>query len=147
MELVRSLGGVSLPWHERAAFNIYLAAPDFSYINKQELDEAVSALEYHNFNVRRPIQENGEVARPADIHTLREVYNKDIALLEACDVVFAVPLEKDPGTLVEVGYALKSNTPVITYDPRGENKNTMVMAGMRRKPSLQKCEPSSPFGT
>lgn len=129
MELVRSLGGVSLPWHERAAFNIYLAAPDFSYIDKQELDEAVSALEYHNFNVRRPIQENGEVARPADIHTLREVYSKDIALLEACDVVFAVPLEKDPGTLVEVGYALKSNTPVITYDPRGENKNTMVMAG------------------
>jgi len=129
MELVRSLGGVSLPWHERTAFNIYLAAPDFSYINKHELDEAVSALEYHNFNVRRPIQENGEIARPADIHALREVYNKDIALLEECDVVFAVPLEKDPGTLVEIGYALKSKTPVITYDPRGENKNTMVMAG------------------
>ncbi|MGR3711876.1 MAG: nucleoside 2-deoxyribosyltransferase [Shimia sp.] len=86
MELVRSLGGVSLPWHERAAFNIYLAAPDFSYIDKHEMDEAVSALEYHNFNVRRPIQENGKVARPADIHTLREVYNKDIALLEECDV-------------------------------------------------------------
>ncbi|UWQ75834.1 nucleoside 2-deoxyribosyltransferase [Leisingera sp. M658] len=129
MELVRSLGGVSLPWHERTAFNIYLAAPDFSYIDKHELDEAVSALEYHNFNVRRPVQENGEVARPADIHTLREVYNKDLALLEKCDVVFAVPLEKDPGTLVEIGYALKSRTPVITYDPRCENKNTMVMAG------------------
>ncbi|UWQ00119.1 nucleoside 2-deoxyribosyltransferase [Aliiroseovarius crassostreae] len=129
IELVQSLGGVSLPWHERAAFSIYLAAPDFSYVDKHELDEAVSALEYHNFKVRRPIQENGEVARPADIHTLREVYNKDIALLEECDVVFAVPLEKDPGTLVEIGYALKSRTPVVTYDPRGENKNTMVMAG------------------
>jgi nucleoside 2-deoxyribosyltransferase len=42
---------------------------------------------------------------------------------------FALPLERDPGTLVEVGLALAVKKPVITYDPLKENANTMVMAG------------------
>jgi hypothetical protein len=33
--------------------------------------------------------------------------------------------------LVEVGIALEANIPVVVYDPAGENRNTMVMAGAR----------------
>ncbi|MGR6465813.1 nucleoside 2-deoxyribosyltransferase [Rhizobium sp. PAMB 3182] len=126
---VKALGGVSLPWHERPRFEIYLAAPDFSYIHKPEIDAAVSALQYHNFRVRRPIAENGEAKPGSEPRDLMSFYESDVELLNNCSAVFAVPLERDPGTLVEVGMAISAGKPVITYDPRKENNNTMVVCG------------------
>ncbi|CDX44558.1 hypothetical protein MPLA_720067 [Mesorhizobium sp. ORS 3359] len=59
LEIVRELGGVTLPWHVRPGLQIYLAAPDFSYRDHKEISTAVAALEYHNFRVRRPVKETG----------------------------------------------------------------------------------------
>jgi len=125
----RDLGGTSLPWHERPKYPIYLAAPDFSYIHKPEVDRAVASLRYHNFNVRRPIEENGELPRSSSPSVLRHTFAKDVALIKECMIVFAIPLERDPGTLVEMGIAIERSQPVITYDPRRENNNTMVVGG------------------
>lgn len=129
LQTLRDLGGTVLSWHDRQKFSIYLAGPDFSYINKVELDRAVASLEYHNFNVRRPIVENGELPPHSSGEDLRQTYDKDYQLLKECDMVFAVPLERDPGTLVEIGMAIAIGKPVVTFDPRGENNNTMVMCG------------------
>lgn len=126
---LRNLGGTILNWHERQNYNIYLAGPDFSYIDKTELDHAIECLQYHNFNLRRPIQENGELKLPAKEIELRNTYQRDYNLLQECDAVFAIPLNRDPGTLVEIGMAIAKGIPVITYDPREENKNTMVIIG------------------
>ncbi|WP_223111538.1 nucleoside 2-deoxyribosyltransferase [Billgrantia pellis] len=127
--VLQALGGTVLPWHDRQSYSIYLAGPDFSYVEKQELDRAVDSLTYHNFKVRRPILENGELKRPASEADLRRTYQMDCQLLKECDVVFSVPLDRDPGTLVEIGMAIEMGKPVITYDPRRENENTMVVAG------------------
>jgi hypothetical protein len=70
VEIVRNLGGVTLPWHARPSLQIYLAAPDFSYTNHPEISAAVAALEYHNFQVRRPVRENGEADRDAPVESL-----------------------------------------------------------------------------
>ncbi len=129
VESLRTLGGTFLPWHDRPRFSIYLAGPDFSYARKPELDRAVESLQYHNFRVRRPIQENGELARPASQADLVRTYHSDYQLLKECDAVFAIPLERDPGTLVEIGMAIVLGKPVITFDPRNENTNTMVVVG------------------
>lgn len=129
MEVLQALGGTVLPWHDRQSYSIYLAGPDFSYVEKQELDRALDSLTYHNFKVRRPILENGELKRPAREDDLRRTYQMDCQLLKECDVVFSVPLDRDPGTLVEIGMAIEMGKPVITYDPRRENMNTMVVAG------------------
>ncbi|MGO4382502.1 nucleoside 2-deoxyribosyltransferase [Pseudoduganella sp. RAF53_2] len=129
VDVLRALGGVALPWHDRQKFSIYLAGPDFSYFDKPELDLAAESLAYHNFKVRRPILENGEVERPARETELAHTFQKDYQLLTDCDAVFAVPLGRDPGTLVEIGMAIALGKPVITFDPRNENPNTMVMAG------------------
>ncbi|PDT09601.1 nucleoside 2-deoxyribosyltransferase [Rhizobium sp. M1] len=128
-EELRDLGGTILPWHERPLFPIYLAAPDFSYMDKPEVDRAVDALRYHNFVVRRPIQENGELPLGSDPALLQNTFLSDVALLHECKAVFAVPLARDPGTLVEVGMALARSQPVITFDPRNENNNTMILGG------------------
>jgi nucleoside 2-deoxyribosyltransferase len=129
LEKLQALGGTVLPWHDRQNYSIYLAGPDFSYVEKQELDRAVDSLTYHNFMVRRPILENGELKRPASESDLRRMYQMDSQLLKECDAVFAIPLDRDPGTLFEIGMAIEMGKPVITFDPRRENENTMVVAG------------------
>ena len=126
---VRSLGGVFLPWHERPKFEIYLAAPDFTYLDRADIETAVAALEYHNFVVRRPVSENGEAKPGSPSNILQEFYYKDVQLLHHCAIVFAIPLQRDPGTLVEMGMAMALGKPVITYDPGVQNENTMVICG------------------
>ncbi|WP_321938071.1 nucleoside 2-deoxyribosyltransferase [Burkholderia cepacia] len=129
LDALQSLGGTVLPWHDRPRYSIYLAGPDFSYVEKPEIDRAADSLKYHNFKVRRPIQENGELKRPASEADLRRTYYMDCQLLEECDAVFAIPFDRDPGTLVEIGMAIQMDKPVITYDPRRQNENTMVVVG------------------
>jgi nucleoside 2-deoxyribosyltransferase len=140
IEIVRGLGGVSLPWHVRPNLQIYLAAPDFSYADHQEISAAVAALEYHNFRVRRPVKENGEAKLEAPIESLSHYYYADVELLRQCSAVFAIPIDRDPGTLVEVGLAIEMGKPVVTFDPRHENRNTMVVKGSATySPDLDAC--------
>lgn len=130
LETMKRLGGVSLPWNERPGFSIYLAAPDFSYNKtREDIDDSIESLEYHNFRVRRPIKENGELLKNSRSGDTYRAYRQDIDLLEKCAIVFAVPLERDPGTLVEIGLAIEKNIPIIVFDPKRECHNTMVIAG------------------
>jgi nucleoside 2-deoxyribosyltransferase len=126
---MKQLWGVFLPWEERRAHPIYLAAPDFSYADRRAIDKAIASLSYHNFTVRRPVVENGELPPGADQTALQRTYRADYELLKQCALLFAVPTERDPGTLVEVGIAIEARIPVVVYDPAGENANPMVMAG------------------
>jgi nucleoside 2-deoxyribosyltransferase len=124
-----SLWGTFLPWSARPAVQIYFAAPDFANADRTAIDEALKSLAYHNFAPRRPVVENGELSPNSDAATLRTVYEKDYELLKKCKLVFAVPTERDPGTLVEIGIAIEAGIPVVTYDPSSKNNNTMVIAG------------------
>ena len=126
---MKSLSGVAIAWEDRPKFPIYLAAPDFSYVDVALIEEVVSSLKYHNFTVRRPVKENGELPKNAEDFQLSEMYLKDVELLDKCRLVFAIPLNRDPGTLVEMGIAIDRNIPVVTFDPNKEVKNTMVFGG------------------
>lgn len=129
VKTLKGLWGTYLPWHQRQKVEIYLAAPDFSYANRPELDKAIQSLTYHNFRLRRPVQENGELPLNADLADRRQAFSKDFSLLKECNAVFAVPLDRDPGTLAEIGIALALSIPVVTFDPRRENNNCMIVAG------------------
>lgn len=125
----RNLGGTNLPWHDRPRFPIYLAAPDFTYMDNPEIERAVEALRYHNFRVRRPVKENGELSLGSADSVLYQTFTADVTMLEECSLVFAIPLERDPGTLIEMGMAMALNKSVITFDARNQNNNTMVVGG------------------
>jgi nucleoside 2-deoxyribosyltransferase len=129
LEEMRDLWGTSLPWERRQELQIYFAAPDFAGADRAAMDRALASLDYHNFRVRRPVLENGELAPGVDPVTLRKTYEADCDLLEQCDLVFAVPTDRDPGTLVEIGLAIGARIPVVVFDPTRDNANTMVMAG------------------
>lgn len=126
---MRELAGTALPWEQRQELQIYLAAPDFQQADRIAIDRALAALTYHNFRVRRPVIENGELPLGSSDGALRTVYQADCDLLRRCDLVFAIPTHRDPGTLVEVGLAISANIPVVVFDAARENANTMVMAG------------------
>ena len=131
LDQMRGLGGTFVPWHDRPKFQIYFAAPDFTYVERTFIDQALEALAYHNFKVRRPVFENGELKNDSGADEMRMMFAADITLLKDCELVFALPLTRDPGTLVEMGWAMAADVPVITYDPLKENMNTMVVAGSK----------------
>lgn len=128
---MRGLGGTFLPWHDRPKFQIYFAAPDFTYSERTYLDQVIRALNYHNFKLRRPVFENGELKKDSNTSEMQAMFAADIKLLEECELVFAVPFGRDPGTLVEMGWAMALGMPVVTYDPLKENTNTMVISGSK----------------
>ena len=96
---------------------------------RQAIDKVIECLGYHNFAVRRPVIENGELPAGSDSAALHRTYRADYQLLKQCSLLFAVPCARDPGTLVEVGIAIEAGIPVVVYDPSAENANSMVMAG------------------
>ena len=126
---MKDLRGTFLPWHDRPDFSIYLAAPDFSIEDREEIDLVISSLEHHNFRVRRPIIENKELPSSAGIPEFREMYYKDMTLINECSLMFAIPKNRDSGTLVEVGLAIEKGIPVIVFDPNRECFNPMVIGG------------------
>ena len=129
LDEMSSLWGAFLPWSARPNLQIYFAAPDFAEADRKAIDEALKALAYHNFVPRRPVVENGELPPNSGAAALRTTYEKDYELLKRCALIFAVPTERDPGTLVEIGLAIEAGIPVVTYDPSGNANNTMVIVG------------------
>lgn len=129
LDQMRQLGGTSLPWETRNEYPIYLAAPDFTHGDRRAIEKVIASLGYHNFRLRRPVIENGELPAGSNSTELDRAFHADKVLLKECKLLFAVPTGRDPGTLVEIGMAIEARIPVVVYDPTHENANTMVMAG------------------
>lgn len=116
---VLGTAGVSLRWEDRDCFNVYLAGPDFDHLDRTAIESVVAALEYHNFAVRLPIRENGQIPDDADFATRTTAFTADLKLLSDCQMVLAVVPTPDPGTLVEIGLAVGLGKPVAVLDPHG----------------------------
>lgn len=107
--------GIRAPWNERVNYPIYMAAPDFDYVNTEKLDILENSLLYHNFKPRRPIKENGQVNKDISEETI--IFTKDMELLSECKLMIATLLYNDQGTLVEIGNYQANGKPIILYDP------------------------------
>lgn len=121
-----ALQGITLPWEERKKINIYIAAPDFQGVDSQLIDVLANALQYHNFTPHRPVKEHGEINSNSSLAQRAETAAADITLLHKCAILVAVPLYADPGTYIEIGYALALGKPVIMYAPKGMPKNLLA---------------------
>lgn len=120
------LRGVSLPWEKRKDINIYIAAPDFDFVDSSLIDLLEVNLRYHNFSPRRPIKENGQMEQNASPERKQEIFKKDMALLNECQILIAVLLYNDPGTLIEVGLFSEKGRPTFVYDPNNFATNCML---------------------
>jgi nucleoside 2-deoxyribosyltransferase len=121
--------GVTLPWESRASVNVYLAAPDFDFTDRQPINAVAEALRYHNFVPRLPVRENGQMGLNATPARKAKLLAADLALLDECQIVVAVLTYNDPGTLIEIGIACERKMPVIVYDLSCHTEN-LVLTGL-----------------
>lgn len=123
---LKSLGGCLLPWEKRPNCNIYIAAPDFSFVDTRPIDLLCNSLEYHNFKPRRPVVENGQMSSNANKEERLNLFIKDMEILNECSMLVAVIIYDDPGTYIEIGMAAQLKLPVIVYDPYKHANNCML---------------------
>lgn len=127
VEMLSGLQGISLPWEIRSQFHIYIAAPDFEHVNVRVINEVESALKYHNLTPHRPVKEHGEIKQETPRHQRLTTALKDIELLKRCQALIAIPIYPDPGTYIEVGYALEAGIPVFVYAPFKFQENLLAV--------------------
>ena len=130
-ETIVQLQGVRVPWERRPDFHIYIAAPDFDFVDRTSIDSIVDSLRYHNFTPHRPIEEHGQMGVGLSSTRKQELFNRDIDLLGRCQLVVAVLLYDDPGTLIEIGWAAAGEKPVLVFAPRGVPENLMLTQSPR----------------
>ena len=121
-----SQGGCILPWEVRERCQVYIAAPDFSFVDTKQIDILCDSLDYHHFVVRRPIKENGQMTEGADKKERVGLFCADMSLLSECNMLIAVLLYNDPGTLIEIGLAAQRGLPTLVYDPNKIADNCML---------------------
>ncbi len=119
-------GGCFLPWEVRQKCNIYIAAPDFDFLNTSSIDVLCNSLTYHNFIPRRPVKENGQMPDGATKQERQLLFHSDMKIFYDCNMLVAVLLNNDPGTLIELGMAVQRGIPAIVYDPYSIADNCML---------------------
>lgn len=120
------MSGMVVPWDVRKKIQIYIAAPDFDHIDRGPIDTVAAALEYHNFKSRLPVREHGMMGENASEERRQTLCDADLRLLDECQLLVAVMLYDDPGTLIEIGIAVERGIPVIVYDPYRRADNLML---------------------
>ena len=101
---------------------IYLAAPFFDLAQRWLVEEARSALLDMGMEVFSPVHQVGPGA--ADI-----VAPKDLQGLEKCHAVFAIVNGLDPGTLFEIGFAVKLGIPVVALAENVRPEDLKMLIG------------------
>lgn len=101
---------------------IYLASPFFDIGQRWLVEESFSLLTALGASVFSPVHEVGP--GPASY-----VAPKDIAGLEESHVVFAILNGLDPGTIFEVGYAIKKGIPVVVLAQNVKEEDLKMILG------------------
>lgn len=125
-EKLKSFIGCFLPWEVRQQCRIYIAAPDFSFIDTSAIDLLCDCLKYHNFDPHRPVKENGQMSEKASKEERQRLFYGDMQLMADCNMLIAVLLYNDPGTLIEIGLAAQRGIPTLVYDPNKIADNCML---------------------
>jgi len=93
-------------------YPVYLASPWFNQAQEERHNLVLQLLRTHTENVRAP-REIFECPPDADALTRRTTFRRNLEEIRAAKFVVAITDEKDPGTLVEWGYAMAHGTPIV----------------------------------
>jgi len=99
---------------------VYLAGSFFSTEHIWLIEEAYAALRALHIPIFSPYHDVG-------LGTGKEIAEADLAGLSECSVLFALISDRDPGTMLEIGYALANGKKVIVFSENpGPQDLTMV---------------------
>jgi hypothetical protein len=112
---------------------VYLAGPFFSLAQRWLVEETRARLLELQLEVFSPLHDVGR--GPAET-----VGPADLAGLDACDRVLALLDGRDPGTLIEVGYARARGLPVVAFSESVNEEDLKMVIGSG-------CEHTDDFAT
>ncbi len=113
----------------RSPDRVYLAGPFFDLPQKWLINEVYHSLKSMGLEVWSPSAEAGILAEKSSRTQIERVVNRDLEGLESCGSVFAILCEQDPGTLFEVGYAVKHGMGVTAYCNARSRQNLTMLLG------------------
>lgn len=101
---------------------VYLAGPFFTLSQLWVIEQARENLREMGLKVFSPYHDVG-------YGSSEDVVPKDLAGIDASDLVFAVADGLDSGTIYEIGYARAKDKPVIVYCENESEKNMKMIQG------------------
>lgn len=101
---------------------VYLAGPFFNLKDRWMIEQARNNLREVGLHVFSPFHDVG-------LGAAEDVVDKDIAAIEASDILFAVVDGLDPGTIYEVGYARALDKPAVVYSESQTDQDLKMMVG------------------
>ncbi|MFL6726687.1 MAG: PfkB family carbohydrate kinase [Sphingomicrobium sp.] len=105
------------------AGTIYLAGSFFSTEHIWLIEEAFTAIRALGVPCFSPLHHVG-------VGTGKNVAEADIKALQECDVVLALLSDNDPGSLVEIGYAIREDIPVLVLSEIPGPQDLTMIAGL-----------------
>ena len=102
--------------------NIYLAGPFFNMGQMWLINQSKIAIEKFGMSVFSPYHELG--IGPAEV-----VAQAVIKAIDECDVLYALFDDHDPGTLFEIGYAIKAGKKVVIYTEQNNDEHLKMFEG------------------
>jgi nucleoside 2-deoxyribosyltransferase len=100
---------------------VYLAGPFFTVAERWLIETVKDYLEALGVNVWSPVHEVG--------HGGDDVAEQDLDGLRQCDAVLALLDHSDPGTIFEVGWAVRSGYPIVGFASSLNPDGAKMMAG------------------
>ena len=86
------------------------------------INQSKIAIEKFGMSVFSPYHELG--IGPAEV-----VAQADIKAIDECDVLYALFDDHDPGTLFEIGYAIKAGKKVVIYTEQNNDEHLKMFEG------------------
>ena len=120
---------------KNADAQVYIAGPFFTMAELWLVEQTCAALDALGVNFFSPLHEAGLLRDYADGEAQRKeierVVNKDLEGLKESSAVFAIIDGADPGTIFEVGWAVKEGIPVIALSQNPKAADQTMIRGSK----------------
>ncbi len=115
--------------------SVYIAGPFFTMAELWLVDQACRALESLGISYFSPYHEAGLAREFADQQArqqeIERVVRKDLTGLSNCKAVFAILDGCDPGTIFEIGWAVRHGIPVVALSQNPRPADHTMVRGSR----------------
>jgi nucleoside 2-deoxyribosyltransferase len=110
---------------------VYGAGPFFNPKQLELMKKLEWAFRAHDFFSPRKEGNLAGMTREERAAAAPKLFQSNLDHLEWCDLLFAVIDDHDVGTMVEVGYSIKANKPIVTFSNEGYGLNLMLQGCSR----------------
>lgn len=114
-------------------YEVYVAGPFFNPHQTDTMERIEAVLEKHGFKMFRPRFDSVDLSKDSSEEARKQAFEDDVNAIIESDFILANTMDKDLGTLFEVGYAYAKEVPSVGFLeglPKGAPFNIMLAGSM-----------------